>query len=137
MFFTSAEPPGGPAPCVYVILLHGTRFLPGFLVKLAINTIIPSSPSLCYFCVCTMEADSRCFFYLFSLFWHPGLADICHGPDNGFLICSVKEAGRAFCGMWTCCKRNRTDRLTDGAGAREKSQHDKHHYLPKLDTGNY
>lgn len=27
---------------------------------------------------------------------------------------------------WNC-----PERLTDGAGDREKSQHDKHHYLPK------
>lgn len=41
-----------------------------------------------------------CLFY-FYFFWHPGLADICHRPDNEFLISSMKEAGRAFCGMWT------------------------------------
>lgn len=114
MFFTFAEPSGGSALCVHVILLHKTSFFQGFLVKLTVNTLIQSSPSLCYSIYFRLlwNLGSLCLdnggrlsvlsiYFIFYFFWHPGLADICHRPDNEFLISSMKEAGRAFCGMWT------------------------------------
>lgn len=110
-----------------------------FLEKLTMNTkkhhwVISVVPD-CYETLAFCDNGGR-LSVLFPFFWHPGLADICQRPDNGFVICSMEEAGWAFCGMWTCCKRNCTERPADRAGAREKSQHDMHHYLPNLETGN-
>lgn len=148
MFFTFAEPSGWQHRVCVRNPLTKTSFLPGFsgethckhnnseftfivLFHLFQSVMKPWQPVFGQWRQ-TLSAFYLFYFFIFLASW------------SGWYLSQTRQRvsdqqhERGWPSLqWNVDKRNRTDRLTDGAGAREESQHDKHRYLPNLDTGNY